>query len=129
MLSPLIAQRTKRIRFMLLEAVLVISDGVEAVLSSAADAPHPAAAFAIAICSASYAVAGVLGALKTWFGLKVIASSLLVERHGHAMCFLLTPGPAAAAAPRRAISAAERRPTVTPPSAWRRLGSRRRLGW
>ena len=38
MLAPLIAQRTKEIRFMLLEAVLVISDGVEAVLSSAADA-------------------------------------------------------------------------------------------
>ena len=91
-------QSTQKIRFMLRDAVLVISDGVEAVLSSAADAPHPAAAFAIAICSASYAVAGVLGALKTWFGLKVIASSLLVERHGHAMCFLPTPGPAAAAA-------------------------------
>ena len=29
----------------------------------------------------------------------MIASSLLVERHGHAMCFLPTPGPAAAAAP------------------------------
>ena len=38
MLAPLIAQRTQEIRFMLLEAVLIISDGVEAVLSSAADA-------------------------------------------------------------------------------------------
>ena len=38
MLAPLFALRTKTIRFMLLEAVLVISDGVEAVLSSAADA-------------------------------------------------------------------------------------------
>ena len=38
MLAPLIAERTQKIRFMLLEAVLVISDGVEAVLSSAADA-------------------------------------------------------------------------------------------
>ena len=38
MLAPLIAERTQKKRFMLLEAVLVISDGVEAVLSSAADA-------------------------------------------------------------------------------------------
>ena len=38
MLAPLFAQRTNTIRFMLLEAVLVISDGAEAVLSSAADA-------------------------------------------------------------------------------------------
>ena len=38
MLAPLIAERTQENRFMLLEAVLVISDGVEAVLSSAADA-------------------------------------------------------------------------------------------
>ena len=38
MLAPLIAQGTQKIRSMLMEAVLGISDGVEAVLSSAADA-------------------------------------------------------------------------------------------
>ena len=62
MLAPLIAERTQKIRFMLLEAVLVISDGVEAVLSSAADgdALIQAAAFVIAILSAY--LRGVLGA-------------------------------------------------------------------
>ena len=50
---------------MLLEAVLVISDGLEAALSSAADALIQAAVFVIASFSASYAVAGVLGAFQT----------------------------------------------------------------
>ena len=65
MLAPLIAERTQKIRFMFLEAVLVISDGVEAVLSSAADALIQAAVFVIASFSPSYAVAGVLGAFQT----------------------------------------------------------------
>ena len=38
MLAPLIAPGAQKIRLLLLEAVLGISDGVEAVLSSAADA-------------------------------------------------------------------------------------------
>ena len=38
MLAPLIAEHTQKYMFMLLEAVLVISDGLEAALSSAADA-------------------------------------------------------------------------------------------
>ena len=38
MLAPLIAPGAQKIRILLLEAVLGISDGVEAVLSSAADA-------------------------------------------------------------------------------------------
>ena len=38
MLAPLIAQGTQKIRSMLMEAVLGISDGVEAVLSSVDDA-------------------------------------------------------------------------------------------
>jgi len=38
MLAPLIAQGTQQIRSMLMEAVLGISDGVEAVLSSVDDA-------------------------------------------------------------------------------------------
>ena len=52
MLAPLIAPGAQKIRLLLLEAVLGISDGVEAVLSSAADALIQAAAFVIAIFSA-----------------------------------------------------------------------------
>ena len=62
MLAPLIAQRTQKNRFMLLEAVLVISDGVEAVLSSAADALIQPLLLQQRLLALPYAVAGVLGA-------------------------------------------------------------------
>ena len=65
MLAPLIAERTQEIRFMLLEAVLVISDGLEAALSSAADALIQALLLQLRYLALAYAVAGVLGAFQT----------------------------------------------------------------
>ena len=50
---------------MLLEAVLVISDGVEAVLSSAADALIQPLLLQKRYLALPYAVAGVLGAFQT----------------------------------------------------------------
>ena len=64
MLVPLIAQRTRKIRLMLLDVVLAILDGIEAALSSAADALIQPLLLQRAIFSASYAVAGVLGAFQ-----------------------------------------------------------------
>jgi len=87
---------------MLLDVVLVMLDGIEAALSSAAEMlSSNRCFFVIAIFRLNYAVAGVLGAFQTQlFGLKVTASSLLVKRHGHTMCCLATPGPALERRPR-----------------------------